>query len=253
MISKILSMNIIVDIGNTFCKVAVVDKNEVVEERVAEVLDEAVLADMVVRYTPSMAAVASTRGDGEAVVSVVARHVDRVLHVTQATQMPIDVEYDTPQTLGVDRVAVAVGVKQLYGCGDALIIDMGSAITFDLLEGGVFRGGNISPGVAMRLRALHEYTASLPLCEASADFSTERLGRSTREAVTEGVMRGVLHEIEGYVTSFLAEKQKIRIIFSGGDAKYFVNRIKNAIFAGRMVMYIGLNTILEYNAAKGNI
>ena len=245
-------MNIIVDEGNTFCKIAVVDETELVEEHVAKQLDEEALASMVQRHRPSMAAVVSTRGGGEAITSVVGRYVARTLHINSAVALPIGVDYDTPQTLGMDRVAVAVGVQYLYGAEDALIIDMGSAITFDLLEGGTFRGGNIAPGVAMRFRALHDYTASLPLCDA-ADFVTERLGRSTREAVCEGVMRGVFHEIEGYVEDFLAKKPKIRIIFSGGDAKCFVNRIKNAIFAGRIVMYVGVNAILEYNAAKGNI
>ena len=246
-------VNIIVDEGNTCCKIAVMSGVDVLFEAVDGSFDEATLRGVVVRYAPAMAAVSSTRGGGDAIAAAVRRYVERVMVVTAQSPMPIGVEYDTPQTLGVDRVAAAVGVRQLYDCDDALIIDMGSAITFDLMEGGVFRGGNISAGVAMRLRALHDYTAALPIVEVPERAEFELLGCSTCEAMERGVMQGVLYEIEGYVERFSAEKPKIRIIFCGGDAKRFVNRIKNAIFAGRNLVYVGLNTILEYNAARSNI
>ena len=244
--------NIIVDEGNTCCKIAVMEGVELRFEAVSEAFDEEVVREAVERFAPAMAAVASTRGGGAQIAAALRRYVARVMEITAQSAMPVAVAYATPQTLGVDRVAVAVGVERLYGRGDALIIDMGSAITIDLLEDGVFRGGNISAGVAMRLKALHDYTAALPLVEVPEDVE-EGLGRSTREALERGVMQGVLYEIEGYAARFLAKNPKNRIFFSGGDAKRFVNRIKSAIFAGRNVMYVGLNTILEYNAVQSNI
>ena len=106
-------------------------------------------------------------------------------------------------------------------------------------------------GVAMRFKALHDYTAALPLCSATEPNGA--FGQSTIEAIEQGVMQGVLHEIEGYVERVLAEKPKKYIIFCGGDAESFVNRIKNAIFAPRKLMFTGLNEILEYNVSKNNI
>ena len=137
------------------------------------------------------------------------------------------------------------------GIDNALIGDMGSAITYDVVENGAFKGGNISLGVAMRFRALHEFTASLPLCQATEPNGA--FGKSTTEAIEQGVMQGILHEIEGYVERVSAENDKKSIIFCGGDAESFVNRIKNAIFAPRKLMFTGLNTILEYNVSKNNI
>jgi type III pantothenate kinase len=134
---------------------------------------------------------------------------------------------------------------------NALVVDMGSAITFDIIENGVFKGGNISLGVAMRFRALNEFTAALPLC--SATEPTEEFGRSTMEAIEQGVMQGIMYEIEGYVARVSTANVKKSIIFCGGDAESFVNRIKSAIFAPRKLMFTGLNRILEYNVSKNNI
>ena len=113
---------------------------------------------------------------------------------------------------------------------------------------GVFRGGNISPGVQMRFRALHDYTAALPLCESCEDQTL--LGRSTVEAIRQGVMNGIAFEIEGYIARLFPEIDALSIIFTGGDAKFFVKRIKNTIFAHCDLVFLGLNRILEYNASE---
>ena len=168
-----------------------------------------------------------------------------MLEMTQRTAVPIGNAYLTPETLGVDRLAAAVGAVSQVG-DNCLIVDFGSAITIDVVEGGVFRGGNISPGVEMRLRALHDYTKRLPKCEPT-DENLE-LGRTTVEAIQQGVMTGITYEIEGYISYFYARNVKLSLIFTGGDAKFFVKRIKNAIFAKYDLVICGLNRILEYNA-----
>ncbi len=148
----------------------------------------------------------------------------------------------------LDRLAAAVGATTLYPGRDLLIVDMGTAITIDLVEGGVYRGGNISPGMNMRFRALHDYTARLPLESATDEIMT--LGNTTSTAVGQGVMQGIVNEIEGYIESFSKKNREISTIFTGGDAKRFVKRIKNAIFADCELVVCGLNRILDYNANK---
>ena len=243
--------NLIVDEGNTLCKIAVLDKSEVLCEMTVPEFDMVQAAECIERYNVDKAVVASTRGGAEQICEKLRAKVARVLHFTSQTEVPIAIEYASRQTLGTDRIAVAVGVVCEMGVDDALIVDMGSAITYDVVEGGAFKGGNISLGVAMRFRALHEFTASLPLCKAVEP--TAEFGDSTKEAIEQGVMQGVLYEIEGYVARVLAENDKKSIIFCGGDAESFVNRIKNAIFAPRKLMFTGLNRILEYNVSKDNI
>ena len=243
--------NLIVDEGNTLCKIAVVNKSEVLFEESAPEFDLAKVAELKVQFSIDKAIVASTRGGAEQICRQLRSQIAKVLHFTSMTDVPIGIEYDSRNTLGTDRIATAVGAVKGLGIEDALIVDMGSAITFDVVEGGVFKGGNISLGVEMRFKALHEHTAALPLC--SATEPEDGVGRSTVEAIEQGVMQGVLYEIEGYISRFCGENGAKKIIFCGGDAESFVNRIKNAIFAGRKLSFTGLNEILEYNVSKGNI
>ena len=243
--------NLIIDEGNTLCKIAVLKESEVLCEAVSAEFDMALAAQMIAQFSVDKAVVASTRQGAEKIVELLRSKLDKVLLFSSQTEVPIDVEYSSRQTLGADRVAMAVGVVCEMGIEDALIVDMGSAITFDVVENGVFKGGNISLGVAMRFRALNEFTASLPLCKATEPNG--EFGKSTTEAIEQGVMQGVLYEIEGYVERIFKKNDKKSVIFCGGDAESFVNRIKNAIFAPRKLMFTGLNRILEHNVSKGNI
>ena len=136
---------------------------------------------------------------------------------------------------------------EVMGCRDCLVVDFGTAITIDLVEGGIYRGGNISPGVRTRFRALHDYTGRLPECSPTDE--EREYGSTTSQAIEQGVMQGITYEVEGYISNFLARNVKISLIFKGGDAKYFVKRIKNAIFANCELVICGLNRILEYNAS----
>lgn len=241
-------MNLVVDSGNTSTKVAVMDGETTVREWRFDRFTQGDADAIIAGYSPSKAIVASTGGDGERICAMLEGRVGFLLRMSPLTPVPIEIDYDTPETLGTDRIAAAVGAVEVYGAGDMLIVDMGTAITFDFVGGGVFRGGNISLGVGSRFRALHDYTAHLPQCGITGIDGS--LGRSTRTAIEQGVMRSVLYEIKGYADEFLQKNPQIRIIFCGGDAKCFVNRIKNAIFANCNMMYIGLNRILEYNATN---
>ena len=243
--------NLIVDEGNTLCKIAVVDESEVLCEVSAPEFDLAKVAELAEQFSIEQAVVASTRGGAEQICEQLRSKIKRVLHFTSQTEVPIEIDYSSRETLGTDRIAVAVGVVCEMGIKEALVVDMGSAITYDIIENGAFKGGNISLGVAMRFKALHEFTAALPLCDATEPNG--EFGRSTREAIEQGVMQGILHEIEGYVARISSANVKKCIIFCGGDAESFVNRIKNAIFAPRKLMFTGLNRILEYNVSKNNI
>lgn len=239
-------MNLIVDIGNSFIKVAVVEHDDIVWSHRYQSLEQFAGCDVMKLY-PSLerAVVASTAMPTAEVATLLRKWGLWVLEMTSQTPVPIGNAYLSPQTLGVDRLAAAVGAVSLVG-ENCLIVDFGSAITIDLVEGGVFRGGNISPGVAMRFRALHDYTQRLPVCEPTDDILA--LGRTTSEAIVQGVMQGITNEIEGYISYFYAKNVKLSLIFTGGDAKRFVKRIKNAIFAKYDLVICGLNRILEYNA-----
>ncbi len=240
-------MNLIVDIGNTLIKVGVVAHGAVQESFSMEVWSEVVIKNIVSKYDIARSIVCSTRGEQNKIVESLRRVVGHALVFDSSVEVPIDVQYSTPATLGRDRVAAAVGAREIYGAEDVLIVDFGSAITIDLVsKDGGFEGGVISAGVGMRLRALHEYTASLPLCEPTHEV--KEIARSTQEALEQGVMQGVQFEIEGHISRFLAKYSKLLVIFLGGDAIFFEKRIKSAIFANRDLLFVGLSRILDYNA-----
>ena len=243
-----MDMYLIVDVGNSRAKVVVFDNDRIVYQTVAETLTYDIVSSVVAQYQGVCSAIISTtRGDGESLKALVERCVERVLLFTPATTpIPIKNGYHTPNTLGADRLAAAVGAWAIEPESDVMVVDFGTAITIDYVIGGEFRGGNISPGVTTRFRSLADYTACLPLCSATEEIL--EYGRTTVEAIEQGVMRGVEHEIRGYVEAFSKENDKKRIIFTGGDAKYFVKRIKNTIFADCEPLIFGLATILKYNA-----
>ena len=241
-------MNLVVDIGNTLIKVAVVERDEVVYMQQAESIEEVDLVTLCERFPSLRRAIVASTAFPTADVAVLLRDKGfDVLEMTSLTPVPIGNIYQSPETLGVDRLAAAVAAVEVMGCRDCLVVDFGTAITIDLVEDGIYRGGNISPGVRTRFRALHDYTGRLPECVPTDEVL--EYGSTTRQAIEQGVMQGITYEIEGYISHFSAQNVKISLIFTGGDAKYFVKRIKNAIFANCELVICGLNRILEYNAS----
>ncbi len=172
-----------------------------------------------------------------------------ILNLDHSTPVPIKNLYATPDTLGMDRLAAAVGANVMFPDRTCLIIDFGTAITFDVVTAaGEFLGGTISPGARTRLRALNEFTETLPLCELPDDeiaFPAD----NTLDAIQSGVVRGIVAETEAYIAE-VNERfgAGVKIIFTGGDADYFAKRVKSPIFVASELVFYGLNAILEYNA-----
>ncbi len=158
---------------------------------------------------------------------------------------PISNAYKTPHTLGLDRLAAAIGAESLAPHCNKLIIDIGTAMTIDFVdETACYVGGNISLGLDTRFRALHDYTGKLPLCTAP-EFVT-LTGQTTSEAIGNGVALGMVYEIEGYIREYVDKYQNVTVFLTGGYAQFFEKRIKNLIFANQNLVALGLNAILQY-------
>lgn len=171
------------------------------------------------------------------------------LELDDQTSLPIENIYETPETLGKDRLAAAVGANELFPDQNLLIIDAGTAITYDLVsEKNQFVGGNISPGLQMRFKALNQFTGKLPLVKYDDD--TELIGRNTMEAIRAGVQNGILFEMNGTIDLFNRNYKNLQIIMTGGDSNFFDRKLNYSIFVHFNITLIGLNRILEYNAKK---
>jgi type III pantothenate kinase len=170
-------------------------------------------------------------------------------HIILSHQTPIPLKnlYETPDTLGYDRIAGAVGAFSLFPNSNCLIIDAGTAITYDIVnEHAEYMGGSISPGINMRYKALHQFTGKLPLLEFSLqDFSFP--AKNTESCIHTGIIQGVLFEIEKHVELFEQQYSSGKTIISGGDSYYLVKKLKKHIFAQEELVLKGLIKILKYN------
>jgi type III pantothenate kinase len=169
------------------------------------------------------------------------------IRLGSSLKFPFEIQYSSPETLGNDRLAAVAGAFSLYPNKDVLVIDAGTAITYELLlrEGG-YIGGNISPGLNMRYKALHTYTDQLPLL--TQQDKEHLIGNNTNEAITGGVQNGLIFEIEGYLTKISNKYPQLTVLLTGGDAQFFDNKLKKTIFVVPNLTLIGLNFILNYNA-----
>ncbi|MDR2885708.1 MAG: type III pantothenate kinase [Rikenellaceae bacterium] len=240
-------MNLAIDIGNTMAKMAVIEAGQVVDTFKFEDLSLADVKGVFNAYPGIEAAVMISARDAGEVKQWIKAHVKRFVDFTSAIPVPIKNGYRTPHTLGPDRLAAAVGAATLYPGANVLVADFGSAITIDMVSaGGEYLGGNISPGAAMRFRALNTFTRALPLCQLCEQ--TELVSRESVRAIESGVVNGIVYEIEGYIARLEGKYGPLKIIFTGGDGNFFAKRFKNPIFATYDLVAYGLNRILEYNA-----
>lgn len=245
--------NLIIDIGNSSVKLAICEHSEVVWRDTQKELCLAYLVDILTKDMDLNAAIISTtRHRDTELEQLLESYLPQVIFLDHTTPTPLRNLYTTPHTLGSDRLAAAVGAWSLEPGAWSLVVDLGTAITIDIVsDKGEFMGGNISPGMAMRFQSLHDLTARLPHC--TPPTAPTLVGKSTSEAIENGVTNGIIHEIEGYIDRISAQNRDIKIFFTGRDAFYFADKLKNPIFATCDLVLFGLNRIIEYNAQKNRL
>ncbi|MBQ2126405.1 MAG: type III pantothenate kinase, partial [Bacteroidaceae bacterium] len=194
-------------------------------------------------YNIEKAIISSVIAESDEMAAGISKLQCPIIRFNNCMPLPLEINYRTPETLGSDRIAAAVGAWYEASGRNMLVIDAGSAITIDFIgKDGKYNGGNIAPGIKMRLKALHEYTDRLPLIEKEGD--TPALGYNTETAIRSGVINGICHEIDGYINEFMQKYCDVLVFLTGGDEKPLKNRIKNRIFADKYLVAKGLNRIL---------
>ena len=239
-------MNLAVDVGNTFIKAGVFDKEELVT--FSSNINEAALIDLFSKIRPEHLIISSVGENPSALAACLSPVKSKIL-LNASTKVPLINLYQSPQTLGVDRVAAAVGASYLYPQTDRLVIDAGTCITYDFIDSkDQYFGGGISPGIELRFKALNTFTKKLPLVHRSEQV--ELIGSNTEKSILSGVINGVLGEVEGIINQYKSKYSGIKIIICGGDSSFFESKIKQTIFAVPELVIIGLNRILEYNVSE---
>lgn len=242
-----MSRQLIIDIGNSSAKVALFEGDILAEYLHAEHHELLCLLAEKGRDTSITGAIVSSVIPlGEAIEEALSSLPFPCLRMSAKLKMPFRIAYKTPDTLGPDRLAAVAEACMQQPGRDLLVIDSGTAITYDLVTAdGLYVGGNISPGIAMRLKALHHYTGKLPLVDKEGDRVA--IGDTTETAIREGVLQGVDYEIDGYVRTYTLKYPELLVFLTGGNAFLLDNRLKNRTFADNLLVVKGLNRILMLN------
>ncbi|SDC71087.1 type III pantothenate kinase [Algoriphagus faecimaris] len=234
--------NLIIDIGNTRIKTAVFESGTLLEEWAYEQLADAELLWASLEFDQVL--ISSVRYSEKELRQ---RLAFDFLFLNHQTRIPIANAYATPQSLGLDRIAAAIGAWELSGQREVLAIDLGSCVTYELVDDNqTYRGGAISPGLRMRARAMHEFTANLPLVkvdEAPQNFT----GDSTQTCMKSGIWYGIQLEILGQIQYYQKKYPEIKVFVCGGDAQSFDSLAKDHIFVVPNLVLYGLNCILNHN------
>lgn len=245
--------SLILDIGNTRAKAAVMCNQQVLETVVAQSAQLLDINGLCNRYDID-AAIASVVGCQPDFAKLLPPDLfARFVQLGSSTRLPVEINYDTPNTLGMDRVAAAVGARTLSPQGALVIVDAGSCITVDLLDdNNTFQGGAILPGLQMRLKALHQFTAALPLVTPSDEEWMGKVdipvtGKSTRASIMAGVMRATVFEIEGFMNAYRTQFGDVKCFLTGGDADFFAEQLFFPKFATPNLLFLGLDKILKIN------
>jgi len=235
-------LNLIIDIGNTRTKYALYEgerflsKNAVKTDPIKEI--RALLTNRNVKKAIYLA----TGKVSDAFADFLKEELEAI-ELTHKTKVPVKNSYGTPETLGRDRLAGVIGAQANFPDQNCLVIDAGTCITYDWLTAeGEYIGGNIAPGITMRLQAMHQLTAKLPLIEKGEIENP--IGKSTETAMRNGAMWGAVEEVDGYIMWGRKHFKGLKVIFTGGDADFFVKHLKRKIFARPNIIFDGLNRVL---------
>lgn len=241
-------MNLIIDVGNTFVKLAGFEKHKLVFREITKLSDIVEYVDNLRRKYPEI-----TQGIVSSVGKLKKHQIKNIskklsiLELTHKTKVPFKNSYDTPNTLGIDRIALVSASVYHWPERNALVIDAGTCITYDFITNkNQYLGGAISPGIRMRYKSLNNLTANLPLLDTKAPSNI--LGSSTADSIHSGVVNGVVNEIDGFIRNYQEKYSDLTVILTGGDANFLSEQLKSSIFANSNFLLEGLNYILEFNS-----
>jgi type III pantothenate kinase len=239
-------MNLVIDTGNSLTKLALFQGREMVAfTSISGVNVQDIIHFCETNASIKNAILSTVKEYPNDIDAFLSQHCN-TLFFNHHTPVPIINKYSTPETLGKDRLAGIVGAWRLMPDRDILVIDAGTAITYDLItSAGEYLGGGISPGLTMRYNALHTFTSRLPLLDYYDD--AQLIGNDTASSIMSGVLNGAISEMEGIIQRYQLVYPGLKIILTGGGHNYFDKRLKIKTFAAPNLVLEGLNLILEFN------
>jgi type III pantothenate kinase len=247
-----MSKTLCIDWGNTLVKAAIFNEGNKLADtkQMSETEAAAAIGGVVSTHQPEACIFCSVSRNSFDTEQMLRQQLGHFIKLDANTRLPIINAYSSPETLGPDRLAIAVGAQSIFPDKNILAISLGTCVTYNFVQKNkAFRGGAISPGLRMRLKSMHEYTDGLP--EINPDGEVLLLGYDTATSMRSGAIYGMASEIDGMIASF-AEQYSVdfNAVLTGGDAPLFANKLKSKIFADPDLLLKGLNLTLKYNVPQ---
>ncbi|HEY0670366.1 MAG TPA: type III pantothenate kinase [Sphingobacteriaceae bacterium] len=242
--------NLVIDIGNTRTKIAVFRDRKLLHSEITDRFSAEKVHELTGEFHITNSILSSVAEDQDEILTILERNT-RFIRFSHRYPATVKINYKTPETLGLDRLAGVIGARALNKNRSSLVIDCGTCITIDAITGsGEYSGGSISPGLNMRLKALHVFTGKLPLVALDTGFS-EWIGNDTTGSILSGVLEGTFQEVFGFISKYVSAYPGLKILLCGGDANFFDTRLKNSIFADIVetepaLILIGLNEVIHH-------
>jgi len=239
------NMNLIIDIGNTRAKLTVFNNNTIIKKIISDIKSiNKNVRKLQKDYIVENCIISSVSKFGPSEFKN-AESFNTFIELSRHTNIPFINKYDSPSTLGVDRIALASAAATKCPSKNVLVIDAGTCITYDFINAnGEYLGGAISPGIAIRYKSLHKFTANLPLLKKS---NFKLIGTDTESSIHSGVLNGLIQEIEAVIGQYRAKYQNLTVVLTGGDTNFLAKKLKSTIFANPNFLLEGLNSILIHN------
>ncbi|HCY90543.1 MAG TPA: type III pantothenate kinase [Chitinophagaceae bacterium] len=233
------------DCGNTRLKAAIFHGDQMIQERVLTDGSPETITGLLQEFEPQRSILASVINHDPEIESLLDNQT-KFHKLSALTKLNFSTPVGKPETIGADRLALAAAAVHFFPGRNNLIIGLGSCITYNFInQYHQFLGGNISPGMDMRFRAMHEFTAKLPLVQA--EWNIPLLGYDTKTNMQSGVILGMAGEIDGMIERYAARFGNFNVVLTGGNSAYFASLLKNRIFADFNFLFKGLYAISEIN------
>ncbi len=242
--------HLVIDIGNSRSKIAVFEGDKLISSEKVHDLEPTILGEYLKKSEITHSIISSVN-DGIIALEDFLKERTAYIRFSALLQTGIENKYKSPATLGLDRLAGIIGARSLFPDTNCLVIDAGTCITYDAInKDGVYEGGSISPGLKMRLKAMHNFTRRLP--EVELIEYEDWQGYDTKSAMLSGVLNGAIEEVKGFIEIYNSKYSQLHVLLCGGDSIFFDYRLKNSIFANALktepdLVLIGLNEVIQQN------
>jgi type III pantothenate kinase len=233
------------DFGNTRLKAAIFENELITEELYLTDDNTATLEQLLNKYQPQRSILSSVINHNEAIETLLSSR--SAFHkLSLSTKLNFLTPVGKPETIGADRLALVAAAVHFFPGKNNLIIGLGSCITYNFVnQYRQFLGGSISPGMDMRFKSMHDFTAKLPLVQA--DWNFPLIGYDTKTNLQSGVITGMASEIDGFIEKYGQKYGNFNVVLTGGNSGYFASQLKNKIFADHHFLFKGLYALSELN------